>query len=71
MGCLGFANEELRRDGVARRAVFPWPSDAKVRDVVHAVAGDVFYFPKGSVITFKTKTYGLAFYTGQRAEGGA
>jgi uncharacterized cupin superfamily protein len=38
---------------------------------VHAVAGDVFYFPKGSVITFKTKTYGLAFYTGQRAEGGA
>jgi ethanolamine utilization protein EutQ (cupin superfamily) len=36
---------------------------------VHAVAGDVFYFPKGSVITFKTKTYGLAFYTGQRAEG--
>jgi ethanolamine utilization protein EutQ (cupin superfamily) len=38
---------------------------------VHAVAGDVFYFPKGAVITFKTKTYGLAFYTGQRKEGGA
>jgi ethanolamine utilization protein EutQ (cupin superfamily) len=38
---------------------------------VHAKAGDVFYFPKGSVITFKTKTYGLAFYTGQRKEGAA
>ncbi|OQV05278.1 hypothetical protein CLAIMM_10046 [Cladophialophora immunda] len=38
---------------------------------VHAVAGDVFYFPKGSVITFKTNTYGLAFYTGQRKEGAA
>lgn len=38
---------------------------------VHAVAGDVFYFPKGSVITFKTRSYGLAFYTGQRKEGGA
>lgn len=36
---------------------------------VHAVAGDVFYFPKGAVITFKTGSYGLAFYTGQRAEG--
>jgi ethanolamine utilization protein EutQ (cupin superfamily) len=33
---------------------------------VHAVAGDVFYFPKGSVITFKTKTFGLGFYCGQR-----
>jgi ethanolamine utilization protein EutQ (cupin superfamily) len=38
---------------------------------VHAVAGDVFYFPKGSVITFKTDTYGLAFYTGQRVKDAA
>ena len=38
---------------------------------VHAVAGDVFYFPKGSVITFKTKTFGLGFYCGQRKEGTA
>ena len=38
---------------------------------VHAVAGDVFYFPKGSVITFKTESYGLAFYTGQRAKDAA
>ncbi|KAI9838904.1 MAG: hypothetical protein M1819_004112 [Sarea resinae] len=29
---------------------------------VHAVAGDVFYFPKGSKITFTTPTYGLGFY---------
>ena len=38
---------------------------------LQAVAGDVFYFPKGSVITFKTNSYGLAFYTGQRKEGAA
>jgi uncharacterized cupin superfamily protein len=38
---------------------------------VCAVAGDVFYFPKGSVITFKTKSYCKAFYTGQRPEGTA
>ncbi|TKA74731.1 hypothetical protein B0A55_04033 [Friedmanniomyces simplex] len=36
---------------------------------VHATKGDVFYFPKGSKITFTTEDYGLAFYTGQRAEG--
>ncbi|KAK0342635.1 hypothetical protein LTR91_025411 [Friedmanniomyces endolithicus] len=36
---------------------------------VHAQKGDVFYFPKGSKITFTTEDYGLAFYTGQRAEG--
>lgn len=38
---------------------------------VHAVAGDVFYFPKGSKITFTTESFGLAFYTGQRKEGAA
>ncbi|KAF2097978.1 hypothetical protein NA57DRAFT_57150 [Rhizodiscina lignyota] len=38
---------------------------------VHAVPGDVFYFPKGSKITFTTDDYGYAFYTGQRAEGAA
>jgi ethanolamine utilization protein EutQ (cupin superfamily) len=38
---------------------------------VSAKPGDVFYFPKGSVITFTTEDYGLAFYTGQRAEGEA
>ncbi|KAK3078849.1 hypothetical protein LTS18_006469 [Coniosporium uncinatum] len=38
---------------------------------VHAVAGDVFYFPKGSKITFTTEEGGLAFYTGQRKEGAA
>jgi len=39
--------------------------------LLQAVAGDVFYFPKGSVITFKTDSYGLAFYTGQRKRDGA
>ncbi|KAI9750959.1 MAG: hypothetical protein M4579_006239 [Chaenotheca gracillima] len=38
---------------------------------VHAVPGDVFYFPKDSKITFTTDSYGLAFYTGQRKEGAA
>jgi len=33
---------------------------------VTAKPGDVFYFPKGSKITFTTPSYGLAFYTGQR-----
>ena len=32
---------------------------------VHATKGDVFYFPKGAKIKFETKTFGLAFYTGQ------
>ena len=38
---------------------------------VQATAGDVFYFPKGSVIRFKTDDHCLAFFCGQRAEGGA
>ncbi|KAK5278242.1 hypothetical protein LTR16_008848 [Cryomyces antarcticus] len=38
---------------------------------VRAVPGDVFYFPKGSVITFTTDDYGLAFYTGARKQGAA
>ncbi|KAI0148024.1 putative ethanolamine utilization protein [Hypoxylon sp. NC0597] len=38
---------------------------------VHAVPGDVFYFPKGSKITFTTEDYGLAFYTGQRKKDAA
>ncbi|KAJ5249125.1 hypothetical protein N7468_000576 [Penicillium chermesinum] len=36
---------------------------------VTATKGDVFYFPKGSTITFTTPDYGLAFFVGQRAEG--
>jgi len=38
---------------------------------VHATPGDVFYFPKGSKITFTTEDYGLAFYTGARKQGAA
>ena len=40
-------------------------------NTVSAKAGDVFYFPKGSVITFKTETGCKAFYCGQRKEGDA
>jgi ethanolamine utilization protein EutQ (cupin superfamily) len=37
----------------------------------HGVKGDVFYFPKGSKITFTTEDFGLAFYTGQRPKDSA
>ncbi len=36
-----------------------------------AVVGDVFYFPKGSTITFSTPDFGLGFFCGQRGEGEA
>jgi ethanolamine utilization protein EutQ (cupin superfamily) len=36
---------------------------------VHAIPGDVLYFPKGSKITFETPTMGLGFFVGQRKEG--
>jgi ethanolamine utilization protein EutQ (cupin superfamily) len=38
---------------------------------VKAVKGDIFYFPKGSVITFKTDTFGLGFFVGQRVKDAA
>lgn len=36
---------------------------------VHARVGDVFHFPKGSVITFQSPSSGLGFFCGQRREG--
>ncbi|GAB6070991.1 hypothetical protein JCM30760_20880 [Thiomicrorhabdus hydrogeniphila] len=36
---------------------------------VYASVGDVFYFPKGSVITFQSPSVGLGFFCGQRREG--
>lgn len=39
--------------------------------IVHATQGDVFYFPKGSKITFETEDFGLAFYVGQQKVGTA
>lgn len=36
---------------------------------VHAKAGDIFYFTKGSKITFDTPSYGIGFFCGQRQEG--
>ena len=38
---------------------------------VKAGKGDVFYFPEGAKITFRTVGGGYAFYCGQRKEGGA
>ncbi len=38
---------------------------------VTATAGDVFYFPKGSTITFSTQDFALGFFCGQRGEGEA
>lgn len=35
-------------------------------DAVTAKVGDLFYFPKGSVITFSTNTFGVGYFCGQR-----
>jgi hypothetical protein len=32
--------------------------------------GDVFYFPKGSKITFETGSFGVGFFVGQRMVSG-
>jgi len=33
---------------------------------ITATAGDLFYFPKGSVITFRTDDYAVGYFVGQR-----
>ena len=33
---------------------------------VTATTGDLFYFPKGSVITFRTDDYAVGYFVGQR-----
>ena len=38
---------------------------------VTAKPGDLFYFPKGTTITFSTPNFGLGFFCGQRGEGEA
>ena len=38
---------------------------------VEATQGDLFYFPKGSTITFTTPKIGLGYFVGQRGEGEA
>ena len=35
---------------------------------VTAKPGDLFYFPKGTSITFSTPNFGLGFFCGQRGE---
>ena len=38
---------------------------------VTAKPGDLFYYPKGTSITFSTPDFGLGFFCGQRGEGEA
>ena len=38
---------------------------------VTANPGDLFYFPKGTSITFSTPDFGLGFFCGQRGKGEA
>ena len=33
--------------------------------------GDLFYFPKGTAVTFTTSNFGFGFFCGQRGEGEA
>jgi uncharacterized cupin superfamily protein len=33
--------------------------------------GDLFYFTKGTTVTFTTPNYGVGFFAGQRGEGEA
>ncbi len=47
-----------------------WITDEN-HETVKAVAGDVFYFPKGSEIIFDSPTYGIGFFCGLRKEGEA
>ncbi|KAL8802362.1 MAG: hypothetical protein Q9182_003851 [Xanthomendoza sp. 2 TL-2023] len=42
-----------------------------VKEEVEARKGDVFFFPKGAVVRFRTREGGLAWYCGQRARDGA
>ena len=38
---------------------------------ISAKPGDLFYFPKGTSVTFSTPDFGLGFFCGQRGEGEA
>lgn len=40
-------------------------------NTAHASVGDVFYFPKGTVVTFQSPSTGIGFFCGQRLEGEA
>lgn len=40
-------------------------------NTAHATVGDVFYFPKGTVVTFQSPSHGIGFFCGQRLEGEA
>lgn len=47
-----------------------WISD-EAGEKVSVKAGDVFYFPRGTTITFETTGYGYAFFTGLRPQNAA
>ncbi len=46
-------------------------TDEQSGQTVVATAGDLFYFSKGSTITFATRNFGVGFFCGQRGEGEA
>ena len=46
-------------------------SEDETGQKVTAKPGDLFYFPKGTSITFSTSDFGLGFFCGQRGEGEA
>ena len=45
--------------------------DGDSGETVNATRGDLFYFPKGSTITFTTPDFGLGYFCGQRGVGEA
>ena len=45
--------------------------DADSGETVIATAGDLFYFPEGCTITFRTPDFGLGYFVGQRGVGEA
>jgi ethanolamine utilization protein EutQ (cupin superfamily) len=47
-----------------------WVTDETGR-TVKAKPGDIFYFRKGSTVTFDSPTYGVGFFCGQRQPGEA
>ena len=40
--------------------------DYPAGETVTGKTGDLFYFPKGSVITFATDAFGVGYFCGQR-----
>jgi ethanolamine utilization protein EutQ (cupin superfamily) len=43
--------------------------DCSTGEVKHVVKGDVLYFPNGSKVIFRTESFGLGFFAGNRVTG--